>query len=89
MSHEFYTSSDGWVYETYEDDELEDDNYEYSYDTDDDFEINDDAVHYIDTTPQRRIVLATNVEDTILRAKQGKVKIRKKRLKPTIQPSSK
>ena len=38
---------------------------------------------------KRKIVLATNVEDTILRAKQGKVKIRKKRLKPTIQPSSK
>lgn len=82
MASEFYTSPDGWIYETYIEGEPESDDYDYEYDVDDDFEIATNAAFYIEKVPKRKIVLSTNVGETILQAKQGKVKIRKKRLKP-------
>lgn len=83
MASEFYTSPDGeWIYETYIEGEPESDEFDYEYDVEGDFEEEGNKLFYIEKIPKRKIVLSTNVSETILQSKQGKVKIRKKRRKP-------
>ncbi len=66
MASEFYTSPDGWIYETYIEGESESDDCEYEYDVVDDFSAVADDASFTAAEAKRKVVLATNIAQTSL-----------------------